>query len=134
AALHDLTRHTGSKQRHHGNHAGAKKYQDHGADELGYQLGKKTRFHVMVDFNINEKPKVRAGLLRNTDFLKLWTGQTISEIGSRITRDGLPLAAVIVLGAQPSQMGFIMAVGTACTLVFGLLAGVWVDRMKRRPI
>ncbi|HYL75927.1 MAG TPA: hypothetical protein VEU96_17080 [Bryobacteraceae bacterium] len=45
-----------------------------------------------MDFIINEKPKSRfAGLWRNPDFLKLWAGQTISELGSRITRDGLPL-------------------------------------------
>lgn len=90
---------------------------------------------MKVDFIINEKPKSRfGGLWRNPDFMKLWTGQTISELGSRITRDGLPLTAVLVLGADPSQMAFMTAVGAACTLIFGLLAGVWVDRMKRRPI
>jgi predicted MFS family arabinose efflux permease len=89
----------------------------------------------MVDFITNQKSKSRfGGLWRNADFLKLWTGQTISELGSRITRDGLPLAAVLVLGADPSQMGFMTAVGAASTLIFGLMAGVWVDRMKRRPI
>src|SRR5205085_11597398 len=41
-------------------------------------------------------------LWRNRDFLKLWTGQMISELGSRITRDGLPLAAVLVLHATPA--------------------------------
>jgi MFS family permease len=66
--------------------------------------------------------------------LKLWTGQTISEIGSRITRDGLPLAAVLVLNARPSQMGFMTAVGAAAVLLMGLAAGDWADRMRRRPI
>ena len=66
--------------------------------------------------------------------MKLWTGQTISELGSRITRDGVPLTAVIVLHAQPSQMGIITAIGAASILLFGLLAGMWVDRMRRRPI
>lgn len=71
---------------------------------------------------------------RHPDFLKLWTGQTISELGSRITREGLPLTAVLVLGAQPVQMGFLAATGAASVLLFGLLAGVWADRIKRRPI
>lgn len=75
-----------------------------------------------------------SGLWRNPDFLKLWIGQTISEIGSRITRDGLPLTAVLVLNAQPSQMGFMTAVGAASVLLFGLMAGVWADRIRRRPI
>ena len=66
--------------------------------------------------------------------MKLWAGQTISEIGSRLTRDGVPYTAVIVLNAPPSQMGFLTAVGAASVLLFGLLAGVWVDRFRRRPI
>lgn len=75
-----------------------------------------------------------ARLWKNAEFLKLWTGQSISELGSRITREGLPLAAVLVLGATPAQMGLLAAVGGAPVLLTGLLAGVWVDRLKRRPI
>ena len=74
------------------------------------------------------------GLWRHPDFMKLWSGQIISEIGSRITRDGVPYTAVIVLNAPASQMGFLTAVGAASVLLFGLLAGVWVDRFRRRPI
>ncbi len=66
--------------------------------------------------------------------MKFWTGQTISELGSRITRDGLPLAAVLTLGATPTQMGLLAAAGTAPVILVGLLAGVWVDRLRRRPI
>lgn len=81
------------------------------------------------------KPKSRfGGLWRHPDFLKLWTGQTISEVGSRITRDGLPLAAVLVLNASPAQMGFMTAVGAAAVLLMGLTAGGWADRVRRRPI
>ena len=73
-------------------------------------------------------------LWRHRDFLKLWAGQSISEIGSRITRDGLPLAAVLLLGATPAQMGALSAAGSAAVLVAGPLAGVWVDRLRRRPV
>jgi predicted MFS family arabinose efflux permease len=66
--------------------------------------------------------------------MKLWAGQTISELGSRITRDGLPLAAVLVLGATPAQMGVLTALGSAVVLFASLPAGVWVDRLRRRPI
>jgi MFS family permease len=74
------------------------------------------------------------GLWTNPDFVKLWTGQTISELGSRITREGIPLTAVLVLHAGTVQMGFLSALGGAAVLVFGLVAGVWVDRLRRRPI
>ena len=73
-------------------------------------------------------------LWRNRDFMKLWTGQTVSELGSRITRDGLPLAAVMVLHAGAFEMGMLRAIGGAAVLLLGLYAGVWVDRLRRRPI
>ena len=66
--------------------------------------------------------------------MKLWIGQTISGIGSRITREGLPLTAVIVLGASPAQMGVLSATGGASVLLFSLWAGVIVDRVRRRPV
>jgi predicted MFS family arabinose efflux permease len=72
--------------------------------------------------------------MRHPDFLKLWTGQTISQLGSRITREGLPLAAVVVLGATPFEMGILNAASGAAVLAFGLFAGVWADRMRRRPV
>ncbi|MBK8020178.1 MAG: MFS transporter [Chloroflexi bacterium] len=76
----------------------------------------------------------RSGLLRHPDFLKLWFGQTISEFGSRISRDGIPLMAVINLGATPVQMGWLTAAASLPVLLFGLIAGAWVDRLPRRPL
>ncbi len=73
-------------------------------------------------------------LWRNRDFMKLWTGQTVSELGSRITRDGVPLAAALVLGAGPFQMAILNTASGAAVLLLGLYAGLWVDRLRRRPI
>lgn len=74
------------------------------------------------------------GLRQNTDFLKLWSAQTISQFGSRITREGLPLAAALTLAASPAQMGVLTALSALPVLVVGLVAGVIVDRMRRRPL
>ena len=74
------------------------------------------------------------GLWRHPDFLKLWAGQTISTLGSHITGSGLPLAALLVLSASPAEMGVLAAVGSFPVLLVGLVAGVWVDRLRRRPI
>jgi predicted MFS family arabinose efflux permease len=73
-------------------------------------------------------------LLRQPDFLKLWIGQTISQLGSRITREGLPLTAVVLLGASPFQMGILNAASGAAVLVLGLFAGAWADRLRRKPV
>ena len=68
------------------------------------------------------------------DFRKFWIGQTVSEFGSRITRGGIPLIAVITLAATPAQMGILTAVASIPVLLIGLFAGAWVDRLRRRPI
>lgn len=73
-------------------------------------------------------------LWRNADFLKLWTGQAVSQVGSRITREGLPLTAVGLLGATPLDMGLLSGGVAAAILLFGLFAGAYVDRLRRRPV
>src|SRR5581483_1545580 len=67
-------------------------------------------------------------------FLKLWAGESISLVGSQVTTLALPLVAVLVLNAGPLEMGALGAAQYAPFLLFGLLAGVWVDRLRRRPI
>jgi MFS family permease len=76
----------------------------------------------------------RTALLRQPVFLLFWTGQTISAFGSQITALALPLTAVLTLGATPVQMGLLSAAQTGPFLILGLFAGVWVDRLRRRPI
>jgi MFS family permease len=73
-------------------------------------------------------------LWAHRDFLKLWIGQTISELGSRITREGLPITALLMLGATPAQMGFMSALNGLAVLLFGLPIGAWIDRVRRRPV
>ncbi len=77
---------------------------------------------------------LRKGLRLGPDFQRLWAGQAISQIGSNITSVGLPLTAVLVLGASPLQMGILSGAGAGAVLVFGLFAGAWADRLRRRPI
>ena len=68
------------------------------------------------------------------DFAKLWAGQTVSEVCSRITREGLPLTALLILHANAAQMGVLSAISSAAVFIFGLGAGVLVDRWKKRPV
>jgi len=75
-----------------------------------------------------------SGLLRHPDFLKLWTGQSVSLFGSQVTRLALPFVAILSLHATPAQMGILGAVQLAPFLLLGLFVGVWVDRLPRRPI
>lgn len=71
-------------------------------------------------------------LWRNAAFLRLWIAQVVSNAGAAITTVALPLTAVLVLGATPAQMGLLGLAGSLPNLVFGLAAGVWVDRARRQ--
>src|SRR3954452_18350449 len=73
-------------------------------------------------------------LWQHSEFLKLWAGQTISTIGSGVTASALPLTAGLVLGAQASEMGWLLAVDSAPVLLLAMFAGVWVDRLPRRRL
>ncbi|HEY7849214.1 MAG TPA: MFS transporter [Ktedonobacterales bacterium] len=74
------------------------------------------------------------GLWRHPDFLKLWTGQSVSVFGTLITKVALPIVAVLTLHATPAQVALIYAAQVAPTLAFGLVAGALADRVRRRPL
>jgi MFS family permease len=74
------------------------------------------------------------GLWRHPDFLKLWAGQTVSLFGSLIGRFALPLVAVLTLEASPAQVALLQLAEMAPGPVVGLVAGAWVDRLRRRPL
>ncbi len=75
-----------------------------------------------------------SGLWRHPHFLKLWTGTTVSLFGSQVTFLALPFTAVLILHATPVQMGLLTMANTLPALLGGLFAGVWVDRLRRRPL
>ncbi len=76
----------------------------------------------------------RSPLWRERDFLRLWAAQTVSDFGGRITREGLPIMAVVTLAASPGELGVLAAVGSAAMLIVGLTAGDFVDHTRRRGI
>ena len=71
---------------------------------------------------------------RDTDFLKLWVGQSVSVFGNQVTLVALPLTAVLVLDAGAAEMGLLRALEMVPILLFSLGVGVWIDRVRRRPL
>ena len=51
-----------------------------------------------------------------------------------VTRTALPLVALLVLGAGPREMAYLVISASIGVLLVGLIAGAWVDRLRRRPI
>ena len=74
-------------------------------------------------------------LLRgNLVFRRFWLGQTISLFGDQISMIAVPLTAVLVLHANASQMGYLIAAELVPNLLFALHAGAWVDRRGGRRV
>lgn len=73
-------------------------------------------------------------LWQNASFVRVWTAATISIFGSLITRMALPLAAILVLGSGALEVAVIRGLELGATLLVGLVAGAWVDRLRRRPV
>lgn len=80
------------------------------------------------------KLEPKPSLWANRDFVKLWTGQTVSKFGTHITDAAMSATAVILLKASSVQMGLLGAFQGMPVLLISLFAGVWVDRLKRKPI
>lgn len=79
-------------------------------------------------------PDPSRSLLRHPDFLKLWTAETVSVFGSAITQLALPLIAATYLQVSPFEFALLTTIEFLPFILFSLPAGVWVDRLRRRPI
>ncbi|GIH92433.1 MFS transporter [Planobispora siamensis] len=75
-----------------------------------------------------------AGMWRDRSFRLFLGADAISQFGTQVTLVALPLTAVLTLGAGPMEIGLLTAAETVAFLLLGLPAGVWVDRLRRRPI
>lgn len=76
----------------------------------------------------------RGALWEHGDFLKLWSGQTISEFGSQVSQIAIPTVAVLTLHATTFEVAALTTVEFLPFVLFTLPAGVWVDRLSRRAI
>jgi MFS family permease len=78
--------------------------------------------------------KPSGGLWSHPDFMKLWTGQSISELGSQVSQFAIPWLAAVELHASPLAFSLLGVLGFLPFILFALPAGVWVDRLRRRQI
>jgi MFS family permease len=74
------------------------------------------------------------GLLRQADFRRLWLSMSVSTLGSEVTFLALPLVAILVLKASPVEVAILGAMPFVAFAMFGLPAGVWVDRLPRKRV
>ena len=75
----------------------------------------------------------RPSLLRNRNFMLLWSGQLVSWVGTEVTGITLPLV-VLALTGSPARAGLVAAVRGAIYVLLALPAGALVDRWDRRRV
>lgn len=87
----------------------------------------------------NAVPDTKPGLTprplwKQPDFLRFWTSEAAAQLAIQLSTLLLPLIAATTLNATPFEVGLLAALEWTPFLVIGLVAGVWVDRMRRRPV
>jgi MFS family permease len=85
-------------------------------------------------FSIKRRFRGRSGLWLNRDFVRFWTADSFSWVGSQVSLLALPLLAAVTLDASAFEVGALAAAGQAPMVILGLFAGAWIERRKRRPV
>ncbi|KMO94133.1 MFS transporter [Streptomyces roseus] len=83
---------------------------------------------------LNLEAAPRPGLWRNHDFLRLWSGETVAQIGAQVTQLALPLLVLGVPGAGAAEVGLVSGVQLLPALCVTPLAGLLIDLWDRRRI
>ena len=71
-------------------------------------------------------------VLRNADFAKLWLGQLVSNMGDRFNYMALVALILYEMNRSAVEAGKIVLFMTIPILIFGPIAGVYVDRWSRK--
>ena len=69
-----------------------------------------------------------------SSFRRFWAAATISSMGSAVTAVAMPVLVVQQLGATPFEVGIVNAAQFLPYAALGLIAGVYVDRWRRKPV
>ena len=78
--------------------------------------------------------KTTGSLMRDRNFLLLWSGQFISDFGSQLSIFALPVVAILVLHATALQVATLQSVEFATISVVAVIAGALADRHRRKYV
>jgi MFS family permease len=76
----------------------------------------------------------RSELFRNRGFVRLWSANGVSQLGTQVSLLALPLAALYTLNAGTLEVALLRSFAVLPFLLFALPAGVWIDRVRKRPL
>jgi len=67
-------------------------------------------------------------------FVRYWCAATVSSFGTAVTAVAMPVLMVRTLASTPVEVGVVNAAQFVPYVVLGLVAGVYVDRWRRRTV
>lgn len=70
----------------------------------------------------------------DSSFARYWTAAAISSFGTAVTTVAMPVLVVQLLHAKPFEVGVVNAAQFVPYALVGLIAGVYTDRWRRKPI
>lgn len=73
-------------------------------------------------------------LRRHPPFVRFWLASTVSDFGTYITSVALSVLILVTMNGTALDQGLVNAARWAPYLLFGLVAGVWIDRLPRRTV
>jgi MFS family permease len=73
-------------------------------------------------------------LRRHPPFVRFWLASTVSDFGTYITTLALSVLILVSMNGTPLDQGLVNAARWTPYLLFGLLAGVWIDKFPRRTV
>ncbi len=76
-------------------------------------------------------PRRPKSLWLNRDYMLLWSGQVVSNVGTQVSTLAFPLLILAVTGS-PAQAGFVGALRALPYVIFSLPAGALIDRWDRK--
>ena len=83
---------------------------------------------------MTQAPPKPPAMFRNPDYRRIFTSVGASQIGLQVAYFSISIIAVVVLDLSESQIGILYAMDQIALVMFGLLVGVWVDRLRDKPI
>ncbi len=81
-----------------------------------------------------EAPTAARSLWHDRNFLTIWSGQALSQLGAQVAELAVPVMAVLMLDASEFELGVLNAANVAAFLLIGLPAGAWIDRLRKRHV
>src|SRR6266516_6188555 len=76
-------------------------------------------------------PRRSKALWLNRDYMLLWSGQIVSNIGTQVSQLAFPLL-ILALAGSAAQAGFAGALRALSYIIFSLPAGALIDRWDRK--